>query len=1105
MNAEQLLSELRTLDIQITVDGDRLRCSAPEGRLTKDLEQKIQVAKPELLRALGDSSRGAAAVPRRADGNDRLPLSFAQERFWLLQNLDPESTAYNITAVLPLSGAIDLEALRWALEAVVRRREILRTRFPEERGLPVQVIAEEAAPCLEVWDGTALPEAERQSAVDAQIREASRQRLDLQTGPLLRVKVLRAGEEEQTLVLTAHHILCDAWGIGILFSELKGFYGQKTGAFVWQAPPLPIQYGDYAVWERERETTGEFRFQLDYWKERLRDVPPYLDLATDRPHTVSQPFEAKLQPMHLDRETSALLKRQIAEVGATTFMGLLAVYQALLHRYTKQETVLVGTPVSTRTRPELERLIGCLINTHALRSDFPAGITTRQLLQQVRGTVLEALKHSDVPFERVVSEVVRERNLARSPLFQTAFIEQKTPHAGEFRIASGGTTFDLTLYMWEAEGSFEGSIEYDRHLFDASTMACLAGAYATLAAGMARNPDTPIDELPLVTEEQEAEWFGESQGARMPVPEESVAEWIERQAKKSPNAVAVVCGDETLTYRQVSERSNQLANRLRALGVGPETVVALCLERSADLVVAPLAVWKAGGAYVPIDPHFPASRVALMLQDSGAAVLVTESDVLRRMPAVLPAVLCLDRERGALARESREAPAAAIAGSSLAYVLYTSGSTGIPKGVEITHAALGNFLLSMQREPGMGAGDRLLAVTTFSFDIAGLELYLPLVSGARVVIAPRETALDGAALARLMREAGITVMQATPVTWRMLLQAGWKGAAGMKILCGGEALPQDLAEALVGTGAEVWNLYGPTETTVWSTVDRVRSGEKITIGRPIGNTDVYVLDEQGAPVPPGVVGELCIGGSGLARGYRHREEENRERFIRSARHGGERLYRTGDLVRRLSDGRIECLGRADHQVKLRGYRIELGEIEAALQRRSEVREVVVVIREDVAGDPRLVAYVTTENGAAPDAGALRAALAKVLPEYMIPSAFRQVEEFPLTANRKVDRKALLGPEFAPGAGSETPEGAEMDGEDDVAAQPRNHVESVMTEVWREALNTAEFGVFDDFFVLGGHSLSAASVVARMRTELEMELPLRSIFVDPTIAGLASHI
>ena len=1108
VNAEKLLSELRTRDIRLSVDGDRLRCSAPEGRLTKDLEQRIQLAKAELLRTLSDSSRATLAIPRRGENSGPLPLSFAQERFWLLQNLDPESTAYNITAVLPLLGPVDPEVLKWALQELVQRHEILRTRFPEERGLPVQVIAEEHVACLEEWDGRHLPRAERQRAIDAQIGEMSRQRLDLQTGPLLRMKLLRASEEENSLVVMVHHILCDALGLGILISELKGYYGQKTGAWEWKAPPLPIQYGDYAVWERQREARGAFSSQLMYWKEKLQDVPQYVDLPTDRPHSVTQPFEARLQSLSLDGETSKLLKDRMAEVGATPFMGLLAVFQALLHRYTGQQTTVVGTPVSMRTRPELEGQIGCLINTHALRCDFPTGITTRELFRQVRETVLDALSHSDVPFERVVSEVVRERDLARSPLFQTAFIEQRTSPTADLRIVSGGTTFDVTMYMWETERGFQGSIEYDSHLFDVGTIASLAGSYATLAAGMARYPDTPVDELTLVSKEQEREWFGPSQGASIPVPEEGVHQWIERQAKKTPEAVALACGQETLSYREVSERSSQLANRLRALGVGPETVVALCLERSSDLVVAPLAVWKAGGAYVPIDPHFPASRVALMLKDSEAAVLLTESSLLGRLPAERPMAICLDRERSMLARESRETPAVATTGDNLAYLLYTSGSTAIPKGVEITHAALVNFLLSMQQEPGMRIKGRLLAVTTFSFDIAGLELYLPLVTGARVVIAPREATLDGAALTDLIRQAEITAMQATPVTWRMLLQSGWKGAPGFKILCGGEALPRDLADTLLETGAEVWNLYGPTETTIWSTVDRVRSGGKVTIGRPIANTQCHVLDALGAAVPPGVVGELYIEGRGLARGYRHREEETRQRFILSSRYGA-RLYRTGDWARWLSDGRIECLGRADHQVKLRGYRIELGEIEAVLQWQPDVRQSVVVIRDDVGADPRLVAYLIMEDGTAPDIAALRAELRKALPEYMIPSAFLPVKEFPLTANLKVDRKALLGPEFAPTRASghigPTPQGGCEDGAEDASGRPRNHVESVMVDVWREVLNLDQPGVFDDFFVLGGHSLSAAAVVTRLRNELEMDLPLRSIFLDPTIARLARHI
>lgn len=1114
MNTEELLSELRTLNIRLTVEDGRLRCSAPEGRLTKELEQRIQAAKGELLRTLRTSPRSLAPIRRRAEERDSLPLSFVQERFWFLQTLDPESTAYNITATIAVPGEIDIGALQWALEQVARRHEILRTSFPEEGGIPRQVVSDEMVLPVDLLDIGELPQAEKKRVVEAQVAGFSRERLDLQQGPLLRLRVLRASREEQCLVLLVHHIICDAWGIGLLLSELKGFYRQRTAGGPWAPPKLPAQYGDYALWERERESAGEFRPQLEYCREKLRGAPQYLELPADRQPSASEPYDGRLQPVHLGAETSKLLKSCMARAGVTPFMALLAVFQALLHRYTEQSTIVTGTPVATRTRTELEHMIGCLINTHALRSDFPDGMTTRQLLDQVRTTVLESVSYADVPFELVLSEVVRERNLTRMPLLQTAFIYKDTPGSADFRIESGGTTFELTLHFWEWDGIFEGSLEYDSSRFDASTMEEMAGCFSTLAAEMAAHPDAPIAELSLVSEEQEGRWLDAGRGAELEIPEGGVHEWIERQARETPDAAAVVFGQQSLTYREVSERSSRLASRLRAMGVGSETAVAICLERSPNLVIAPLAVWKAGGAYVPIDPHFPPDRIALMLRDSGAAVVVTESALLNDLPPDLPATLCLDRRKATQERERSEAPDAVSTGDSLAYVLYTSGSTGVPKGVEVTHGALTNFLASMQREPGITSSDRLLAVTTFSFDIAGLELYLPLVSGAQVVIAPHEVTLDGTALATMMERAGITMLQATPVTWRMLLQSGWKGKADLKILCGGEALPRDLADDLVGAGREVWNLYGPTETTIWSTVDRVARGGKVTIGRPIANTSVHVLDGRGSPVPSGMVGELYIGGRGLARGYRNREQETRTRFVPSSRDRGGRLYRTGDRVRRLSDGRIECLGRADHQVKLRGYRIEPGEIEAALSRQPNVVHAIVVVREDVPGDRRLAAYLRTEDGSPPDAAALREALRAKLPAYMIPSYFEQVENFPLTANLKVDRTSLLGPEYAPKAASAAGPGesrqAGGDGKDatggDVQAsgEPRNHVESVMVEVWRELLNVTP-GVFDNFFELGGHSILAATLVARLRRELEMELPLRSLFLEPTIASLASHI
>jgi amino acid adenylation domain-containing protein len=696
-------------------------------------------------------------------------------------------------------------------------------------------------------------------------------------------------------------------------------------------------------------------------------------------------------------------------------------------------------------------------------------------------------------------------------LFQTAFILQNTPASSEYEVISGGTGFDLTLYMWESNGTINGNLEYNPTLFEPETIAGFAGCYETLAAEIADRPDTAIEFLPVVTAAQEAEWFGRHNGPVLPVPALCTHEWIERQANTSPDAIAVVAGEERLTYRELSESSNRLAHQLRLMGVARGSLVALCLDRTADLVIAPLAVWKAGGAYLPLDPEFPSDRLAFMLEDSAASVLVTQSRLLSRLPSSVPALICLDRDRQWLEREGARPPDPVASPDDIAYVLYTSGSTGRPKGVEIGHRALVNFLSSMQREPGITSSDRLLAVTTFSFDIAGLELYLPLVSGARVVIAPRAAAADGDALSGLLKDMGITLMQATPATWRILLESGWRGTTDLKVLCGGEALTASLARQLLATGAEVWNLYGPTETTIWSTLERLSSStEQISIGRPIANTQVHLLDEYGHPVPPGVAAELYIGGDGLARGYLHRDELTAERFVSSAFHGGKRLYRTGDLVRGLPKGGLEYKGRVDHQVKVRGYRIELGEIEGALEKQPAVSQAVVVVREDSIDDPQLTAYMTMADSAVLDSGALRKALLTFLPEYMIPSSFVQLETLPLSPNRKVNRKALLAPEYRPRRTSDSPQEQTNPAisDNDFSSRyvpPSNELELTMTEIWREVLGVDRVSVSDNFFELGGHSLSAVRLLSRMRAAIDTNLPLRCIFLHPTVAELASYI
>ncbi len=833
MSAEQLLSELRALDIRLFVDEERLRCNAPKGRLTDDLEKRIAAHKPELIRALRAAAPEPVAILRRPVRSAGLPLSFAQERFWFLQNLDPESTAYNITAYQRVFARVDAPTLDAALNAALQRHEILRSSFPEQDGAPAQVVRQEISAELAIHDLGDVAESAKTPAVEALIHELSRCKFDLARDPLLRATLIRLSEQDHLVVLTMHHIVCDGWSVGILFGELKASYEAYSRGRSARVPELPLQYGEYVLWERDRQTSAKVQTQTDYWKKKLEGAPPYLDLPHDRMRPATAGSAGGLYRFQLDASTSESLKCLARREGATLFMTLLAVFKALLFRYTGQSDILVGTPVSTRTRPELEQLIGCFINTLVLRTEVPAEVTARGLLARVRDTVLQSLSNADVPFETLVNQIPIERDLSRSPLFQVAFILQNTPGHSEYDIVSGGTAFDMTLYMWEANGFIGGSIEYSVDLFYPETIARFAGCYLTLAAEMAAQPDSGIGRLPVLTAAQETEWFETYDGPRATYPRDlCVHEWVERQAADRPEAVAVVCGGEELTYRELSVRSNRLAHRLRRLGVGPESLVGLCLDRSVDLVVAPLAVWKAGGAYVPLDPEYPSHRLAFMLEDSGAAVLITESHLLDSVPQEARTVICMDRERQVLERESDQTPAPVARPDNLAYVIYTSGSTGKPKGVEIGHRQVVNFLASMQRQPGIGPADRLLAVTTLSFDIAGLELYLPLVTGAQVVIAPRATAFDGAALAGMLRDSAITIMQATPVTWRLLLESGWQGTPGLKVLCGGEALPRELADRLLATGAEVWNLYGPTETTIWSTLQRIEAGAGTRPHRP---------------------------------------------------------------------------------------------------------------------------------------------------------------------------------------------------------------------------------------------------------------------------------
>jgi amino acid adenylation domain-containing protein len=887
--------------------------------------------------------------------------------------------------------------------------------------------------------------------------------------------------------------------------ELSAFYEAHAAGRTPELPDLPIQYADYAVWQRQWLQGSVLSEQLAYWKSALEGAPPVLELPTDHPRGAVQTFRGgrhrMLLPAGLARELSALGRAE----HATLFMTLLAAFSLLLSRYAGEEDVVVGTPIAGRNRLETEELIGLFINTLVLRSDLSGDPSFRELLHRVREAALGAYAHQDLPFEKLVEELQPERSLSHAPVFQVMFMLQNAPRekrmlagleATTLRLERGTARFDLSLQVTEEPEGLACAFVFNADLFEARTIERFGRRLRRLLEAAVESPDSRISRLSFADEPEELRLLAEWNATDRPVPDECVHRLIEAQARRTPGRVALEGAGETWTYADLDGRAERLARRLRSRGVRPGAVVAVCLERSPRLVAALLAVLKAGGAYLPLDPSHPARRHRQVLEDSGSGLLLTA----RGLPAAdaagaVPVLFFEDPE----APEDLGPPAADAASSpspsDLAYVIYTSGSTGRPKGVEVEHGSVVNLLAAMAREPGIGEDDVLLAVTTVSFDIAALELFLPLTVGARVVVASEETAADPARLAAEIAASGATVMQATPATWRMLVLGGWSGRAGLKVLCGGEALPADLARQLRSRAEAVWNLYGPTEATIWTSRHRVSDGDDsgiVPIGRPLENTRLHVLDPHGRPAPLGLPGELAVGGAGVARGYRNRPDETRSKFVADPFRKGGRLYKTGDLARFREDGALLFLGRRDGQVKVRGFRIEVGEIEAALAEHPGVREAAVAARGEDPGERRLVAFVVPGPGGMPSAGALRAHLRTRLPDFMVPSLFEEMAALPLTPAGKLDRRAL------PETDRPSRQGRDL-------SPARTETEKALAAIWAALLGLDRIGVHESFFELGGHSLIAVRVFSRIREQLGVELPMRALFESPTVAGLSEAI
>ena len=1027
-----------------------------------------------------------------------LPTSFAQQRLWFLDQLEPGSSVYNVPFAVRIGASLDLAALERSLQEIVQRHEVLRTTFSSGDGQPMQVIWPNPAFGLLVIDLSGLDRAYREAETRRLATEQARTPFDLGRLPLFRASLLRLLPEEHLLLVTMHHIVSDGWSLAVFRRELAALYEAFSQGRQSPLMPLPIQYADYAVWQRETMRGEKLESQLSYWRTRLSGAPTLLELPSDRPRASIQSLRGSRLFVDLPRDLTAALDRLSRSEGVSLFMTLLAGFQVLLSRYTGQEDVVVGSPVAGRNRTETEGLIGLFVNTLVLRTDLSGDPPFRELLRRVSEATLGAYARQDLPFEKLVEELQPTRSLSHPPFFQVLFALENTPRSESTRftptqldVDPGVARSDLSLFLRQGAGGLSYILEYSTDLFDADTMTRLTAHLRTLFEGIASDPDRRISELPLLSAAERHRVLVSWNDTRTQNCGDPLPRLFESRAEQSPDRVAVEFQGGSLTYRELDQRANALAWRLHELGVGPGVFVGICVERSAEMLIALLGVLKAGGAYVPLDPSHPQQRLAYMLEDSGAAVLITE----KRLSGALPAVRT---ERIFLEEASDRAPrppTTPISSDDVAYVIYTSGSTGRPKGVLVTHGSLTNLLLSMSARPGMESDDVLLAVTTLSFDIAGLELYLPLVVGGRSVVASRETASDGASLGAELERCGATLMQATPATWQMLLDSGWRGKAGLKILCGGEALSPQLARGLLEVSGSVWNLYGPTETTIWSSCDRVEDPTDgvISIGRPIANTKMYVLDGKMEPVPPGVAGELYIGGAGVARGYRNLPELTGQRFLADPFADGGRLYRTGDSARYLSDGRLEFLGRRDDQVKIRGYRVEPGEVQATLAEHPAIREAAVLALPDARGETRLVAYFVARTKPSATPGMLRAFLAARLPSYMLPHAFVALEAIPRTRNGKIDRPALA----APDASCPIVE-AGFD-------EPRSPIDEILAGLWAEVLDLERVGIRDDFFELGGHSLKATQLISRIRATFGRDVPLRVLFEGPTVAELSDRI
>ena len=1074
----------------------------------------LMVSSLESIGTADDDSLVQTIDPSARTGD--APLSFTQQQFWLLDQVEPDS-CYNICTALKIEGPLDVQRLQQVLELIVERHEILRTNVVVKDVGPVQVIAPSMRLPFDVTDLGQLSASERGAEIQRLVRTESELPFDLSAGPLLRIKLLAAGEHENVLLVTVHHLVCDGWSVGVVLRELATLYQDSCAGRPASLPQLRIQYADYASWQRRRLSGRWFERQLDYWRKQMAGAAPTLDLPTDYSRPEKRSVKGAQDSIRLSANLSEAIGKLSRQEGVTLFMTLLAAFQTLLFRYTGQEDIVVGSPVAGRSMLETEDLVGSFVNTLALRADFAGKPSFRDFLGRVRATTLGAFLHQDVPFEKLVEELNPERKGNRTPLFQTMFALQNTPASDiaiagltltPLKIPDAKAKFDLTLEAEEEPEGLRLCFEYNSELFRPETITRMLGYFQNLLQAIVADPAQRVTDLALLTDGERNQILNEWNGNRVAVPEDvCIHTLFEAQVERTPEAIALEFQGESLTYRQLNQRANQLAHALRNRGVGPDTLVGICIHRSLEMLVGMLGVLKAGGAYVPLDPAYPADRLAFMIEDAGLSLVLTQERLTSDIPLGGPALLCLDKDWIDVAKESDENLAPNVVATNLAYVIYTSGSTGNPKGVMIEHRSLVNFTFTAAAAYEIRPDDRVLQFASLSFDLSVEEIYPALVNGATIVLRTDEMISSARDFMNFCKEWRTTILDLPTAYWHELTDAlnniDLKLPESVRlVIIGGEKAAFDRVAAWhrrAGEGVLLVNTYGPTETTVAVTMCVLRAADReprlntVPIGRPLANTTAYLLDESLRPVPIGAPGELHIGGPGVARGYVNRPELTAEKFIADPFSGNRdaRLYKTGDLVRYRPDGNIEFLGRVDNQIKIRGFRVELEEIELALRSQPGVSDCVVDLHEESDGDKRLFAYVVLSARCELTIADLKTYLKTKLPFYMVPAWFELIDALPLLPSGKINRRALPAPRFTRTEAGES------------FMAPRTPIERLLAVEWCDVLKLERIGIHDNFFELGGHSLLAAKVVSRVRGSLEIEFGMVDLFQAPTIASLAA--